>query len=135
MIVRNLLAWELHFAWAWRRREGVEVVEFVGFMPFLLVAGLILWQFLLFGHAMLTTINAAHQGVRAVVARQDPARVITSAAGNYALEYESESCRGLSAGSLVTVRVRLRIPFIQVPALSFPEVGTDYTAVAACEPT
>ena len=47
---------------------GAELVEFIGFIPWILIVGLIVWQFMVFGHAMLTTGDAARQGARAAAA-------------------------------------------------------------------
>lgn len=48
--------------------RGVEVVEGIGMFFLLLMVGLFIWQFMVFGHQMVVTADAARQGARAAAA-------------------------------------------------------------------
>ena len=64
--------------------RGVEIVEFIGMMPILLWVGLIVWQFMVFGHCMLVTAAAARDGAshivvgRPILEADDPAAAAQS---------------------------------------------------------
>ena len=114
------------------RERGAEVVEFIGFMPWFLLVGLIIWQFMVFGHAMLTTGNAARQGARAAAAYTSVDAVVSRAKGNYICEWRGGG--GCSQGAPVTVTVRCKLWIIDIPLVSIPNIWTTSTATARCEP-
>jgi len=123
---------------AWRERgslreeKGAELVEFIGFMPFLLFLGLVIWQFMVFGHVMLTTANAARQGARAAAAYTPVGAAVRSAAGTYEVRWSGGDCA--APGSPVRVTAKLKIPIINIPYAQIPEIWTESTATARCEP-
>lgn len=112
--------------------RGVELVEFIGFMPWILIVGLIIWQFMVFGHAMLTTGNAARQGARAAAAHEGAGAAVNQATGTYECELSEPPYCG--PGEPVAVTVRCKVPIIGIPFVSIPEIRTTSTAIARCEP-
>jgi hypothetical protein len=115
-----------------RDDRGSELVEFIGFMPWILIVGLIIWQFMVFGHAMLTTGNAARQGARAAAAHGGAGAAVNQAKGTYDCEISVAPC--WRPGDPVAVTVRCKVPIIGIPFVSIPEIRTTSTAIARCEP-
>ncbi len=113
--------------------RGAELVEFIGFLPWILIVGLIVWQFMVFGHAMLTTGDAARQGARAAAAyRGAGAAVAQAVGGRYDYQMSGGQCGG--PGEPVAVTVKIKLPIIDIPFVSLPDVWTTSTATARCEP-
>jgi len=113
--------------------RGAELVEFIGFMPWLLIVGLIIWQFMVFGHAMLTTGNAARQGARAAAAYTSVGAAVSQTTGNYECQPPSVA-QCFELGDPVAVTVRCKVPMIGIPFVSIPDIWTTSTAIARCEP-
>lgn len=113
--------------------RGVEIVEFIGIMPLMLAIGLLVWQVLVFLHVPLHTSYAAREGARTAAAYEDArgavARVV---GGSYDYQVSAGSC---TPGSPVRVRVRLRVPMIEIPYIGrLAQIWTDSTATMRCEP-
>src|SRR3954468_18207648 len=51
--------------------RGIELVEFVGFVPIVLLAVAIGWQFFLVGYTGVVASSAAREGARAAATRED----------------------------------------------------------------
>ncbi len=113
--------------------HGIETLEFIGFFPFFLVAGLIAGQLLVAGHAMLTTAEAARQGARALAAGANVSDAVSAAARPYRLAGLQVS--GCDAGEPGKVTVGVSVPFLTIPLTSLgQDVQTSATAVFRCEP-
>ncbi len=113
--------------------RGAELVEFIGFIPWILIVGLVIWQFMVFGHAMLTTGDAARQGARAAAAYSGAGGAVAQAVGGrYEYQVSGGHCGG--AGQPVEVTVRIRLPMIDIPFVPIPDIWTTSTAIARCEP-
>src|SRR3954454_21203145 len=54
-----------------RDERGQAAVEFVAVLPFLMLAALVAWQFVLVGHVAWDVAGAARSGARAAVVGQD----------------------------------------------------------------
>lgn len=92
--------------------QGVELVEFIGILPLLLVVTLIGFQIFLVGHTMVVAASAAREGARAlaVCPREDVAGAIQRASPGYTPEIREQS-RG---GTTSRVVVALQIPTIRI---------------------
>ena len=113
--------------------HGIETLEFIGFFPFFLMAGLIAGQLLVAGHAMLTTAEAARQGARALAGGTNVSEAVSVAAMPYQLADLRVS--GCDAGEPGKVTVGVNIPFLTIPLTSLGEdVVTSATAFFRCEP-
>jgi Flp pilus assembly protein TadG len=115
-----------------RDERGVEIVEFVGIMPWLLMIGLVVWQFMVFGHVALITSAAAREGARAAAAYESAHGAVARSVGSYDYRVSGGSCG--APGSPARVTVRLRIPIIDIPYVPVPEMWTQHTATMRCEP-
>lgn len=113
--------------------QGAELVEFIGFIPWILIVGLIVWQFMVFGHAMLTTGDAARQGARAAAAYSGAGGAVTQAVGGR-YDYQMSGGHCGAPGEPVVVTVRIRLPIIDIPFVPIPDIWTTSTAIARCEP-
>lgn len=115
--------------------RGVELVEFIGMMPILLWVGLIIWQFMVFGHCMLVTAAAARDGAREAAAYGDAQSAVDESIGDfYEYEVQAGSCGGI--GSPVRVTVKAKVPIIEIPYVSeyIGDIETEHTATFRCEP-
>jgi hypothetical protein len=113
--------------------KGAEIVEFIGMMPWLLMVGLIVWQFMVFGHCMLVTAAAARDGARAAASYGSAhGAVAASIGGAYPYLVQAGSCGG--TGSPVRVTVRAKVPIIDIPYVPIPDIWTRHTATMRCEP-
>lgn len=112
---------------------GVETLEFLGFFPFFLVAGLIAGQLLVAGHAMLTTAEAARHGARALAAGTSAFAAVSAAVDPYELaDLRAPPCE---PGEPAEVTVSVTVPFLTIPLTDFGrEVTTTATAMFRCEP-
>ena len=113
--------------------RGVEIVEFIGIMPLMLFIGLLVWQVMVFLHVPMRTIYAAREGARTAAAYEDPHGAVSRVVGgSYDYRVSAGSC---APGSPVRVRVRLRIPMIEIPYIGrLTQIWTDSTATMRCEP-
>ena len=113
--------------------KGVEIVEFIGIMPLMLAIGLLMWQVLVFLHVPLHTSYAAREGARTAAAYEDATGAVARVVGgSYNHQVSAGSC---TPGSPVRVRVRLRVPMIEIPYIGrLTQIWTDSTATMRCEP-
>jgi Flp pilus assembly protein TadG len=65
--------------WNWRDERGQAAVEFVAVVPFVLLAALVAWQFVLVGHVAWDAAGAARSGARAAIVGADAGRAARSA--------------------------------------------------------
>jgi hypothetical protein len=114
--------------------KGVEMVEFLGIMPWLLLTGLLMWQVMVFGHAALVTAAAAREGARSAAAYEDAYGAVARSVGSYQFMVSAGACG--AEGAPVSVTVRLKIPIIDLPYVGviMPELWTRHTATMRCEP-
>jgi hypothetical protein len=101
--------------------RGVELVEFLGFIPILLLLLVFAWQFLLVGYTGIIASGAAVEGARAAATRENVERAVRNASPGYDGQREWRPLAGYpcNGGShLVTIQVRLEVPHV-----SFPFVG------------
>lgn len=92
--------------------NGVELIEFIGILPFLLIMAIIGLQLFLVGHTMVVAASAAREGVRAlaVCPQGDVAGAVQRASPGYHPEIR-EASRG---GTTSRVVVALQIPTIRI---------------------
>ena len=62
-----------------RNESGQAAVEFVAVLPFVMLAALVAWQFVLVGHVAWDTAGAARAGARAALVGHDAGRAARSA--------------------------------------------------------
>jgi hypothetical protein len=112
---------------------GVEIVEFIGIMPLMLAIGLLVWQAMVFLHVPMHTTYAAREGARTAAAYEDAYGAVSRVVGgSYDYRVSAGSC---APGSPVRVRVRLRVPMIEIPYIGrLTQIWTDSTATMRCEP-
>jgi hypothetical protein len=113
--------------------RGVEIVEFIGIMPLMLAIGLLVWQVMVFLHVPMHTTYAAREGARTAAAYEDARGAVSRVVGgSYDYQVSAGSC---APGSPVRVRVRLRVPMIEIPYIGrLSQIWTDSTATMRCEP-
>jgi hypothetical protein len=96
--------------------RGQASVELIGMLPFLVLAGLLVWQLLLVGYAMTSAENAARAASRADARGGDAARAAKRVIGEPLREGIKTTID--AAGKAV---VRVRVPLI-VPGLTRADV-------------
>ncbi|MFN8440454.1 MAG: TadE family protein [Caldilineaceae bacterium] len=106
--------------------EGSQLFEYIAVLPFVMMVGLIVWQFFLVGHTFIVTANAAREGARALaVCNSTPAaavQAVRAALPNWYLNPQNPNgaptapvtispSPGMSS---VTVRLSTPIPAIDI---------------------
>jgi pilus assembly protein CpaE len=124
--------WVAHFLGGKDGERGIEIIEFMGILPIILMVAMIIWQFITFAHVAFITASAAREGARAAATYENAYDAVARTVGDYDFTVMAGACGG--AGSPVRVRVRLRIPIIDIFFVPLPEMWTDHTAVCRCEP-
>ena len=114
-----------------RKERGVEVIEFVGVMPLILMMAYIIWQFMLMAHVGMMTASAAREGARAASTYESATAAVARTTGSFEYQVSAGACTG--EGSIVRVRVRMKIPMVDIPFVPLPQLWTDHTATARCE--
>lgn len=118
--------------------RGVELIEVIGYFPFVLLMFVLAWQLLLVGYTGLMAANAAREGARAAVVFEDVDRAITNASPGYDGRREWAGLAGYPCASndLVTIQVRLEAPHVFLPFVGalghYPKV--EQQASMRCEP-
>ena len=97
-----------------RDQSGQAVVEFVGALPFVLLAGLLAWQLALIGNTGWLCANAARVAARAEAVGRDPKAAARSALP-HGMERGLEVERRHAGGVRVHVRVPLLVHAWQTP--------------------
>ncbi len=111
--------------------RGVEIVEFIGIMPWLLVIAMVIWQLLIFGQAMLVAAGAAGVGARSVAAHRDCSGVVNSSVVGFK---QTNTCPGdCSVLDAVDVVVTVKLPIVQIPYIPLPSIDLPVKAVYHCE--
>ncbi|MPZ86782.1 MAG: pilus assembly protein [Nitriliruptorales bacterium] len=93
--------------------RGAASVEFLGILPYLLLAALLAWQLLLVAASVTAAENAARTGSRAATLGQDGEAAAVEALPTWLQPRADASATG---GAQVTVRVRTPILVPQVTA-------------------
>jgi Flp pilus assembly protein TadG len=135
---------------AWMRRSsimvrrlagderGVELIEFLGFVPLVLLVFFIVWQFILITYTGLVTAGTAREGARAAVTLEaiDPAVAWGSPGFDGRREWSASASCQAYAGGPTTVEVALETPRVTFPFLGalsrYPQVQSE--ATMRCEP-
>lgn len=110
--------------------RGVEAVEGIGMFFLLLMVGLIIWQFMIFGHQMVVTADVARQGARASAAGYGPwceLYMILDALPQIPIA-RCGSCSG--SGGEVEATANLQIPMVVIHRFLL----TETKAIFRCEP-
>jgi hypothetical protein len=123
------------------RDAGLEVVEFVVITGLIMVVGLIIWQFMVFGHTQMITANAAREGARAASVCEDIDDAIDRTRAGYEAEwdYDPIPIPCLFGGQPVTIRVRLDLPTVLPQSgdiwrtWKLPKIQTRSVGWATCE--
>jgi hypothetical protein len=121
-----------------RDERGIELVEFVGFVPIVLLAVAIGWQFFLVGYTGVVASSAAREGARAAATREDVGRAVTWGSPDFDGR-RSWNVSGVCpdyAGTPIAVQVELEVPHVTLPFLGALNAYPKVTAVATmrCEP-
>ncbi|HEU4323631.1 MAG TPA: TadE/TadG family type IV pilus assembly protein [Roseiflexaceae bacterium] len=121
-----------------RDERGAELVEFLGFLPLVLMIIVVGWQFALVGYTGVVAASAAREGARAAAAGEDAGQAVVWASPGFDRRREWTSsgvCFG-GSGQPVTVRVQLEVPHVAVPFLGSLGVRPKVSASATlrCEP-
>jgi Flp pilus assembly protein TadG len=125
--------------WLAGDERGVEIVEFIGFFPLVLLMLAIAWQFYLVGYTGVIASGAAREAARAAATREDVDRAVRAASPGFDerrawAPLAGYPCNG--GNQPVTVQVRLGVPHV---IFSFFGALNAYpwmtaTATARCEP-
>lgn len=106
-----------------RGEAGQASVEFLGALPLLVIAALLVWQLVLFGTVMTSAQNAARTGSRAASLHSDG----TKAAYN-ALRPAFRDHADVSTAPDGTVKVKVRVPLL-VPGIPLPLSVTEDASI------
>jgi hypothetical protein len=123
-----------------RDERGVEVIEFLGIVPLVLLTLAIAWQFVLVGYTGVIASGAAREGARAAATREDVGRAVAWGSPGFDGRREWTPLAGYPcaayAGNPVTIQVRLEVPHVVLPFLGALDAYPQVTAVATmrCEP-
>ena len=111
--------------------RGVEIVEFIGIMPWLLIISLVIWQLLIFGQAMLVAAGAAGAGARSVAAHRSCSSAVSSSVVGFD---QSNTCPGdCSELDSVGVVVTVKLPIVNIAWVPLPSIDLPVKAVYRCE--
>lgn len=128
----------------WRRylwdEHGVELIEFLGFVPLVLLILVIAWQFILVGYTGVVASGAAREGARAAAVREDVDRAVRFASPGFDGRRQWTALGGYPcstySGGPVTIQVRLEVPHVTFPFIGalnqYPVVTSK--ATMRCEP-
>jgi hypothetical protein len=101
----------------WRRvrelheqEEGAEIIEFLGLLPFLLMVGLIIVQFMFAGQTIMVALSSAREGARAAVVCENIYGAVARASPGFAPQVMVT--RGAND---IRVTVGLQVPTIDIP--------------------
>lgn len=111
--------------------RGVELIEFIGTAPLIIIVALIVWQFMVFAHCAMVTQSAAREGARAAATYENTYGAVKTTMRDFEFTVIPGFCGG--KGDMVKVRVRAKVPIINIPFIPISEVWTDSTGVARCE--
>jgi hypothetical protein len=120
---------------------GLEVVEFVVITGLIMVVGLIIWQFMVFGHTQMITANAAREGARAASVCEDIGDAVNRTREGYHAEwdYSPIPIPCFWGGQPVTIRVRMDLPTVLTQSgeiwrrWGLPRIQTRAVGWATCE--
>jgi hypothetical protein len=127
----------------WRRllrdERGIELIEFLGFVPLVLLILVFAWQLLLVGYTGIVANGAAREGARAAVVREDIGQAVRFASPGFDGRRRwvplSPPCRYASRAP-VRIQVHLEVPHVTFPFVgalnAYPEVTAE--ATMRCEP-
>jgi pilus assembly protein CpaE len=119
--------------------RGIELIEFLGFFPLVLLILVLAWQFILVGYTGIVANGAAREGARAAVVREDIDQAVRFASpgfdGRRQWTMLSAPCiRGTRAP--VRIQVQLEVPHVTFPFVgalnAYPKVIAE--ATMRCEP-
>jgi hypothetical protein len=105
-----------------RRQEGQATVEFLGALPLLVIAALLVWQLVLFGTVMTSAQNAARTGSRAASLHSDGEKAAMNAL-RPSFRDDAKVTQTPDGRVQVKVKVPLLVPGIPLP-LSVTEDAT-----------
>jgi hypothetical protein len=119
--------------------HGVELIEFLGFFPLVLLILVIAWQLLLVGYTGIVANGAAREGARAAVVRADIDQAVRFASpgfdGRRHWRLLSPPCT-FYRSSPVRIQVQLEVPHVTFPFIgalnAYPPVPAE--ATMRCEP-
>jgi hypothetical protein len=111
--------------------RGMQLIEFIGVVILIVMVALIIWQFMAFAHASMIANSAAQEGARAAAVYEPVDPAVERSSPGYDRRVESTGCGG--KGTIVTVRVSLRVPVTWIPFIDLPDIWTLGTARAWCE--
>ncbi len=111
--------------------RGIELIEFIGTAPMIIICGLIIWQFMVFAHCAMVTQSAAREGARAAATYENVYGAVRTTMRDFDFMVIPGFCSG--AGDMVKVRVRGKVPIIDIPFIPISEIWTDSTGVSRCE--
>lgn len=121
-----------------RDERGVELIEFLAFVPVTFLILLVAWQFILVGYTGIAAAGAAREGARAAVTLEDIDRAVTWGSPGFDGRRRWTVTGGCPpyAGNPVTVQVWLEIPHVVFPFIGALNVYPEVTAKATmrCEP-
>jgi hypothetical protein len=126
------------FTW---QEAGLEVVEFVVMTGLILVVGLIIWQFMVFGHTQMITANAAREAARAASVCEDIGDAVRRTRAGYRAnwDYHPIPVPCLWGGQPISIRVRMDLPTVLPQdgeiwrSWRLPRIQTRSVGWALCE--
>lgn len=95
--------------------NGNQLIEFLGLLPLIIMAGLIVFQLILAGQTISAANSAAREAARAATVCEDWYGAAVRASLGY--DGNREVLPPTREGDMTVVRVRLRVPTLKIPYL------------------
>lgn len=123
-----------------RDEQGIELLEFLGLFPLVLLAALVFWQFMLVGYAGVVATGAARDAARAAATRENVEEAVRNASPGFDGRRWWRPLAGYpcvaSTNNPVTIEVQLEAPHVALPFVGwlgqYPRVSQ--IATVRCEP-
>ena len=121
--------------------RGVELVEFLGFFPFILLTLVFAWQYMLVGYTGLIASSAAREAARAAATHEDIYRAAENASPGFDDRRDVRPIAGYpcAGNNPVTIDVMLEAPHVTFPFVgalgAYPQVTQRATVRCEPEPT
>jgi hypothetical protein len=94
-------------------QRGLEILEFVGLFPLVLLTILIVWQFMLVGYAAIVAAGVAREGARAATIGHPPGSAVGEACPPGLACRVDDFYPG--PGDMVTVVAAVQVPKVSLP--------------------
>ena len=95
-----------------RQDKGVEIIEFIGMMPFLFIIAIIILYTMVAGYTMVVAASAAREAARAEAVGEDGVGAARRASPGFDGRRDTQCGGGDTVWCAVTLRLPVRIPLL-----------------------